>query len=319
MAGASTAAQADETLRKGDRVVFLGDSITEAGAAPGGYVTLVREAIAKSKPDLEIEILGAGISGNRVPDLERRLDRDVLAKKPSVVVIYIGINDVWHSQNGRGTPKDEFEAGLKRIIGKLQEAGARVLLCTASVIGEKTDGANKLDAMLDEYCEIGRGVAKETKAGLIDLRSAFLTRLRAQNPDNKEQGLLTTDGVHLNPTGNKFVAERMLEGLGATSATRRLRHVVLFKFKDGIAAEQVQETVDAFAALPGKIDAIAGFEKGVDEGVENLAGGFTHGFVVTFRNDLARDEYLPHPAHKAFVELALPKIDKALVFDYWTE
>ena len=69
-------AAADEPLKKGERVVFLGDSITQAGAGAGGYVTLAKEALAKKYPNLGIEVIGAGISGNRVPDLEARLDRD---------------------------------------------------------------------------------------------------------------------------------------------------------------------------------------------------------------------------------------------------
>ena len=146
-------------LTKDDRIVFLGDSITQAGAAPGGYVTQVREALEKQ--ELGAEVIGAGISGNKVPDLEKRLDRDVIAKKPTIVVIYIGINDVWHSQNDRGTPKDVYETGLKSLIERIQKAGARPILCTATVIGEKTDGSNPLDKMLDEYCDISRGVAKE--------------------------------------------------------------------------------------------------------------------------------------------------------------
>src|SRR3954464_12832475 len=134
--GLDQAAFAEEIkLKAGDRVVFLGDSITQAGAGPGGYVTLVREALDKDHKDLEIEVIGAGISGNKVPDLEKRLERDVLAKKPTVVVIYIGINDVWHSQNGQGTSKDAFEKGLRSIIERITKAGARAVLCTASVIG----------------------------------------------------------------------------------------------------------------------------------------------------------------------------------------
>src|SRR4051812_45588829 len=74
-------------LKKGDRVVFLGDSITQAGAGPGGYVTLVREKLDQEHQDLDVEVIGAGISGNKVPDLEKRLERDVLAKKPTLVVI----------------------------------------------------------------------------------------------------------------------------------------------------------------------------------------------------------------------------------------
>jgi lysophospholipase L1-like esterase len=203
-------------LTKGDRIVFLGDSITEAGVRPTGYVTLVKKALAEKHKGLGIEILGAGISGNKVPNLQGRLDRDVLAKKPTVVVIYIGINDVWHGEKdtARGTPKDKFEAGLKEIIGKIKDVKARVVLCTPSVIGEKPDGSNKLDAKLDEYADISRRVAREEKVQLCDLRKAFLDHLKKGNPENKSKGVLTTDGVHLNEAGNRFVAGVMLKALG---------------------------------------------------------------------------------------------------------
>jgi hypothetical protein len=98
-----------------------------------------------------------------------------------------------------------------------------------------------------------------------------------------------------------------------------LKHVVLFKFKDEATKEQVQEVVDAFSAMPKQIDAIAGFEMGTDVSVEKLSQGFTHCFVVTFKDAAARDEYLPHPVHKKFVDLALPRIDKVLVVDYYVE
>jgi lysophospholipase L1-like esterase len=215
----TTAARSEDklpALQKGDRIVFLGDSITEAGAGRGGYVTLIREALKEKHKDLELEVIGAGISGNKVPDLQGRLERDVLGKKPTVVVIYIGINDVWHGENdpARGTPKDKYEAGLKEIIGKIQKAGARVILCTPSVIGEKNDGSNKLDARLDEYADISRKVAKETKSQLCDLRKAFIEHLKKDNTANKEAGILTTDRVHLNAAGNRFVADVILKGLG---------------------------------------------------------------------------------------------------------
>lgn len=301
------------------RIVFLGDSITQAGAGPGGYVTLVRETLEKHHPDQPIEIIGAGISGNRVPDLEKRLERDVLDKKPTLVVIYIGINDVWHSLQGRGTPAEEFEKGLRGIIQRIQDAKAKVILCTPSVIGEKTDGSNQLDAMLDEYSAISRRVASDTDALLLDLRKKFLARLQETNPNNSAEGILTTDGVHLNAAGNQFVAEKMMEALERAIEHPLLRHVVLFKFKDELTDAQVDEVVKAFAALPGQIPAIVDFEYGTDVSVENRAEGFTHGFVVTFRSIEGRDEYLPHPAHKKFVELAGPRIEKVLVFDYWTK
>jgi isoamyl acetate esterase len=203
-------------LKKGDRIVFLGDSITQGGVSPKGYVTLIKKSLNERHKDLGIEIIGAGISGNKVPDLQRRLERDVLAKKPTVVMIYIGINDVWHGEKDpkKGTSKDKFEAGLKEIIDKIKDGGGRVILCTPSVIGEKADGSNKLDAKLDEYADISRRVAREEKIQLCDLRRAFLDFLKKNNPDNKERGILTTDRVHLNEAGNRFVAEVMLKALG---------------------------------------------------------------------------------------------------------
>jgi lysophospholipase L1-like esterase len=205
------------TLRKGERIVFLGDSITEAGERnPKGFVQLIRKELKEKHPDLGIEVIGAGISGNKVPDLQKRLERDVLRKKPTVVVIYIGINDVWHGERNPalGTPKDRYEAGLKDVIGRIKDAGARVVLCTPSVIGEKKGGGNSLDTRLDEYAAISRAVAKETHVYLCDLHSAFREYLQEHNPQDGEKGVLTADRVHLNDAGNRFVAERILKCLG---------------------------------------------------------------------------------------------------------
>jgi isoamyl acetate esterase len=206
------AADEPPPLMKDEKIVFLGDSITAGGVAPKGYVTLAKNALVERHKDLGIEIVGAGISGNKVPDLQKRLEKDVLTKKPSLVVIYIGINDVWHGENdpAKGTTKEKYEAGLKEIIGKIKDAGARVVLCTPTVIGEKKAGANKLDSRLDEYAEASRKVAKDTGAQLCDLRKAFAEYLAKNNPDDKERGILTTDRVHLNDAGNKLVADTIL-------------------------------------------------------------------------------------------------------------
>jgi len=305
----------DKPLAKGERIVFLGDSITYAGAQPGGYVALFKEAIVKNHPDLEIEVVGAGISGNRVPDLEARLDKDVLARKPTLVVIYIGINDVWHSANGRGTSKPDYEQGLRRIVKRIQDTGSRVILCTPSVIGEKHDGSNPFDPMLEDYSQISRNVAADAHIRLLDLRKQFLAHLKAQNTENADKNILTGDTVHLNAAGNRFVAERMLEAVEATG--KLLRHVVLFKFKPEVTPAEVQEVVTAFVGLKGKIDLIEDFEWGTDVSVENLAAGFTHCFIGSFRDAAARDTYLPHPAHLEFVKLVGPRVDKVLVVDYW--
>jgi len=95
-----------------------------------------------------------------------------------------------------------------------------------------------------------------------------------------------------------------------------LRHVVLFKFKPEVTKAQVQEVVDAFAALPKKIDTIAGFEWGTDVSVEMKSEGFTHCFVVSFKDGKDRDAYIPHAAHQEFVKLVGPRLEKVLVFDF---
>ncbi|MBA7473238.1 hypothetical protein ES707_08573 [subsurface metagenome] len=98
-----------------------------------------------------------------------------------------------------------------------------------------------------------------------------------------------------------------------------LRHVVLFKFKDGTSSQQVREIENAFRALPGKVDAICDFEWGTDVSVENRQQGFTHCFLVTFQSETDRAEYIPHPAHKEFGTMLGPHLDKVLVIDYWTK
>ena len=216
IAGAGENAAAPQQLKKGDKVVFLGDSITQQGGGPKGYVTLVKKVLDEKQKDLGVEVVNAGISGHKVPDLQKRLEKDVLSKKPTVVVIYIGINDVWHSKSGRGTPKDKYEEGLKDLIAQITKAGARVILCTPTVIGEKTDGSNEFDKMLEEYSDVSRSVAKDTKTQMLDLHKIFQDYLKENNKENKPKGVLTSDAVHLSETGNKFVALQMLAALGVT-------------------------------------------------------------------------------------------------------
>jgi hypothetical protein len=99
---------------------------------------------------------------------------------------------------------------------------------------------------------------------------------------------------------------------------RVLRHVVLFKFKDGTTDQQIKQIENAFCALPSKVDAIYDLEWGTDVSVEGKSEGFTHCFLVTFLSEEDRAEYLPHPEHKAFGKIVGPHLDKVLVVDYWT-
>ena len=86
-------------------------------------------------------------------------------------------------------------------------------ICTPSTIGEKTDFSNEQDGDLNRYSNIIRKIANESKVQLIDLRDIFHGYELANNKDNKDRGILTSDGVHLNEAGNRFVAEQMMKAL----------------------------------------------------------------------------------------------------------
>lgn len=196
--------------KKPVRIVLFGDSITQMGNDPGGYIDLMRQDIAGKGLSDKYELIGEGIGGNKVYDLYLRLEDDVLAHNPDVVFIYIGVNDVWHKAWGTGTDADKFEGFYRALIRKIQATGAKVVLCTPAVIGERTDFTNQLDGDLNKYSVTIRNLAAEFNCSLIDLRRAFLDYNLKNNPENLEKGILTTDGVHLNEKGNRKVADAFL-------------------------------------------------------------------------------------------------------------
>jgi stress responsive alpha/beta barrel protein len=110
--------------------------------------------------------------------------------------------------------------------------------------------------------------------------------------------------------------------MSATSAAESdkvLRHIVMYKFKDGLPPEQVQEVIDAFGQLPKRIGTIVGYEHGTNVSPEGKSDGFTHVFVVTFKTAADRDAYLVHPAHAEYVKVVQGRRDKVIVLDYWAD
>jgi lysophospholipase L1-like esterase len=207
------ATRAPEPVAPRETIVFLGNSITARGVKPWGYVSLTAGVLERAYPGMGIAVVGAGVSGNKVPDCQRRLERDVLQRQPALVVIYIGTNDVLHWLDGKGTPIEDYEAGLEDLVTRTRAAGAAVILCTPGVLGEKTDGTNHFDRMLDDYAEVGRRVARESGAQLLDLRRAFMAYLKVHNTANADTGVLTSDGVHLNQDGDDLLAALVLDAL----------------------------------------------------------------------------------------------------------
>ncbi len=200
------------TLDNPTRIVFFGDSITQAGVGKTGYITKMAEMLGTLGLASKYELIGAGIGGNKIYDLYLRHEEDVIAKKPNIVIIYVGINDVWHKTTSRtGTDADKFERFYSALIKRLQKANIQVVICTPTVIGEKFDATNENDGDLNAYSNIIRKIAADNQCKLIDLRKSFLAYEEKNNIENKASGILTTDRVHLNEAGNQFLAETMWE------------------------------------------------------------------------------------------------------------
>ena len=199
------------TIQKKKKIVFFGDSITELAVKPGGFIVKMDSMLQKNNIN-NFDLVGAGVSGNKIYDLYLRMEDDVLNKDPDVVVIFIGVNDVWHKRLiGTGTDADKFEKFYSAIIKKLTEKNIKVIICTPAAIGEKTDFTNEQDGDLNKYCSIIRSIAAKNNLQLIDLRKIFLEYNLKNNPENKDRGILTRDGVHFNEKGNQLAADEMLK------------------------------------------------------------------------------------------------------------
>jgi len=199
-------------LKKGDRIIFFGDSLTSLAVDDTsgkhftkGYVQTVRETLQAQHKDKDLQIDAVATGGHTVPDLLKRVDKDVIAKKPTIVVIQIGCNDA------RRIPLETFQTSLNQLHDKLKAAGIQAVQCTLTSVGEKHDGTNRDDAKMEEFAQAEREIAKSKDVPLNDLRKAFVGYWKEHNKENKPSGILTYDGNHFNQTGHDFVAEQMLK------------------------------------------------------------------------------------------------------------
>jgi acyl-CoA thioesterase I len=192
-------------LKPGDKIVAIGDSITQGG----GYLRDVDAVLARQYPDLKIPpVINKGISGQKAEDLVARFQRDVVDLKPAVVTLSIGINDVWHRLGGKHDPKvlAAYKANVAKMVDMAQRAGIRVILLTPTVIQE--NAASEGNRRLKLYIAAEKQIAAEKKCQLVDLHAMFLAALA-----NKAKGL-TRDGVHMQPTGDAIMAIGILRALG---------------------------------------------------------------------------------------------------------
>jgi lysophospholipase L1-like esterase len=201
------AQQSGFPLKSGQTIVFLGDSITQAGAKPEGYVSLFKLFCGVNGYD--VHVINAGISGHKSNDMLARLDRDVLAHRPDWVSISCGVNDVWHGE--RGVPLPDYKKNMTEMVNRCLRSGTKVLLLTSTPIYEDLNSPE--NQKLRGYNEFLRGLAKEKGVLLCDLFKAFESVYKAKTANER---VLTVDGVHMNGRGNRLMAREILRALGAS-------------------------------------------------------------------------------------------------------
>ena len=117
-----------------------------------------------------------------------------------------------------------------------------------------------------------------------------------------------------------FIFAMLVAGVTTPArAADKLQHVVCFKFKENASPQDIQKVEKAFAALKQKIPQIVALEWGTNVSKEKKDKGFTHCFIVTFKNEPDRDAYIEHPEHKAFVKVVGPVVDDVFVIDFWAK
>ena len=203
-------AAAASRLKPKDRIVTLGDSITQAG----DYQAIMQKVFDRFYPDLRIEIVNAGIGGHKSTDMSARLQRDVIDRNPTVVTISCGVNDVWHGfyNPPRGVDLATYTQLMTQMVQQLKaKTRAEIYLLTPTVIHENLRGPENLK--LEAYCEAVRQIARQEEVHLIDLNALFNLTLRSTQIGGAPEFQPTSDGVHMKPAGNFLMAAAILRAL----------------------------------------------------------------------------------------------------------
>ncbi|PTX99976.1 hypothetical protein DB346_19410 [Verrucomicrobia bacterium LW23] len=195
-------------IRDGEAIGFMGDSITQAGAAsPSGYVQLVISGLKAN--GINVKSYPAGTSGNKSDQMLGRL-KGLLDKKPTWITLSCGVNDVWHGP--KGIPLDQYKENITKFVDQCQAAGVKVMILTATMIMESQDG--KLNNELVPYNDFLRTLAKEKKCLLADLNADMQKEVAELKAAGLQGNTVTGDGVHMNPAGNLMMAKGVLRAFG---------------------------------------------------------------------------------------------------------
>lgn len=205
-------------IENGDVLLFQGDSITDCGrreAADGlgsGYPAIVAGLLPRLRPELKLTVLNRGIGGDRTAELLARWKTDCEDLKPSLLSIFIGVNDVWRIL-GKWCGQvyigpDEYRDNYRRLLERAKAAGVRgLVLASPTAIDENRDAG--LADLLDERAAIVRALAAEFGAVYVPFRESQ-ARLLAERPDIR----WTSDGCHPTAAGQAALAWTWLEATG---------------------------------------------------------------------------------------------------------
>lgn len=199
-------------VKDGEAIAFMGDSITAFGNYPAGYVNLVMKGLEVVGVK-EVKKIPAGISGHKSPQMNARLQNDVLSKKPQWMTFSCGVNDVWHG--ARGVELEDYKRNIAEILDKCAASNVTVIVLTATVIGEDHP-ESKMNKKLVGYNDFLRETAKARGLVLADLSADLLEGMRQYEP---KHGVFhyTRDGVHMAWDGNRLMARGVLKAFGATA------------------------------------------------------------------------------------------------------
>jgi acyl-CoA thioesterase I len=184
------------------RIVCFGDSITGAYYHTGGvraWCDMLGLALQKANPRANVEMINAGISGHTTVNAMARIDNDVIAKQPHLVVVMFGMNDV------TGVPLNMYRENLRSIIARCKDAGAAVLLCTPNSVYENQARPNN---RLADFSDVVRQLADQLSLPLVDCFAAW-QKLRDDDPAAWMQ--MMSDTIHPNMNGHRFFAELMTQ------------------------------------------------------------------------------------------------------------
>ncbi|WP_413161649.1 SGNH/GDSL hydrolase family protein [Capilliphycus salinus ALCB114379] len=206
-------------LQGKQKIILLGDSITQAGGNYGGYVWLMQRYLNTLFPQSKIELIQAGISGQTSVDLQQRFQQDVLDKKPDLVTINVGVNDIIQSfktapnESENTANIDRYRQNLTAMVKAAKARNIDVLLLSPTIISEDLNSRENI--RLREYIAVMRAVATQNQCRFLDLNLPFRdVILTYQRYGGQSQNILTRDGVHPNLAGHQILAYTILKSWG---------------------------------------------------------------------------------------------------------